>query len=147
MQWVRDLVVLSPQQLGSLLWCGFHPWSGNFHMLQAQHSSTSPQKRINLATSNRKLDLQASLSQNIFKCMGADAQGCQASRFWASLGLLCSCCNFKHQESFQSRKKDKGTLPVCFPGSSSHLSPIGQNWSRGLAHQQGRLGKLRARLP
>ena len=31
MQWVKDLA-LSLQQLGSLLWHGFDPWSGNFHM-------------------------------------------------------------------------------------------------------------------
>ena len=31
-QWVKDLV-LSLQQLGSLLRHGFDPWSGNFHML------------------------------------------------------------------------------------------------------------------
>ena len=34
-QWLKDLV-LSLQQLGSLLWCGFHLWPGNFHILQAQ---------------------------------------------------------------------------------------------------------------
>ena len=26
--------VLSLQWLGSLLWCGFHPWPRNFHMLR-----------------------------------------------------------------------------------------------------------------
>ena len=34
-QRVKDLA-LSLQQLGSLLWCGFDPWHGNFHLLQAQ---------------------------------------------------------------------------------------------------------------
>lgn len=33
-QQVRDLASL--QQLGSLLWLGFEPWSGNFHMSQAR---------------------------------------------------------------------------------------------------------------
>ena len=32
-QWVKDLV-LSLLWLRSLLWPGFHPWSGNFHMLK-----------------------------------------------------------------------------------------------------------------
>ena len=31
-EWVRGLV-LSLQQLALLLWCGFNPWSGNFHIL------------------------------------------------------------------------------------------------------------------
>ena len=30
-QWVKALV-LSLKWLGSLLWCGFDPWFGNFHM-------------------------------------------------------------------------------------------------------------------
>ena len=34
-QWVKNLV-LSLQQLGSLLWHGFHPWPRNFHIPQAQ---------------------------------------------------------------------------------------------------------------
>ena len=34
-QWFRDLA-LWLQQLGSLLWGRFDPWSGNFHMLQVQ---------------------------------------------------------------------------------------------------------------
>ena len=29
--WVKHLA-LSLQQLGSLLWCGLDPWSGNFHV-------------------------------------------------------------------------------------------------------------------
>ena len=32
-QWVKDLA-LSLQQLGSLLWCGFDLWPGNFYVLQ-----------------------------------------------------------------------------------------------------------------
>ena len=32
-QWIKDLV-LSLQQPGSLLWCEFHLWLGNFHLLQ-----------------------------------------------------------------------------------------------------------------
>ena len=31
-QWVKVLA-LSLQHLGSLLWFGFNPWSGNFHIL------------------------------------------------------------------------------------------------------------------
>ena len=31
MQQVKDLA-FSQQQFGSLLWHGFDPWSGNFHM-------------------------------------------------------------------------------------------------------------------
>ena len=38
-QWVKD-PVLSLQQLGSLLGCGFDPWPRNFHMLQ-----TWPEKK------------------------------------------------------------------------------------------------------
>ena len=34
-QWVKDVVVLL-QQLRSLLWHGFNPWPGNYHMLWAQ---------------------------------------------------------------------------------------------------------------
>ena len=34
-QQVKDLV-LSLQQLGSLLWCGFDPWPRNFHMSREQ---------------------------------------------------------------------------------------------------------------
>ena len=34
-QWIKDLVV-SLQQLGSLLQCSFDPWPGNFHMPWAQ---------------------------------------------------------------------------------------------------------------
>ena len=37
-QRVKDLV-LSLQWLGSLLWCGFHPWPRNFHMLWVQPKS------------------------------------------------------------------------------------------------------------
>ena len=33
-QWVQDLAS-SLLQLGSLLWRGFDPWPGNFHMPQA----------------------------------------------------------------------------------------------------------------
>ena len=33
-QWIKDLV-LSLQQLGLLLWCGFDPWPGYFHVLKA----------------------------------------------------------------------------------------------------------------
>ena len=33
LQWVRD-PALSLQCLGLLLWCGFDPWPGNFHMPQ-----------------------------------------------------------------------------------------------------------------
>ena len=29
--WIMDLM-LSLQQFGSLLWCGFDPWQGKFHM-------------------------------------------------------------------------------------------------------------------
>ena len=32
MQWVKD-PPLSPQRLGSMLWCGLDPWPGNFQML------------------------------------------------------------------------------------------------------------------
>ena len=34
-QWVKD-PVLSLQWLRSLLWRGFNPWPGNFHMLRVQ---------------------------------------------------------------------------------------------------------------
>ena len=34
-RWVKDLV-LSLLWLWSLLWHGFNPWPGNFHMLQVQ---------------------------------------------------------------------------------------------------------------
>ena len=33
-QWVKNLA-WSLQCLGSLLWCGFDPWPGNFHMPRA----------------------------------------------------------------------------------------------------------------
>ena len=36
---------LSLQQPGSLLWHGFDPWPGNFHMTQAQHP---PPKKIEI---------------------------------------------------------------------------------------------------
>ena len=39
-QWVKDLV-LSLQHLESLLWLGFVPWLGNFHILQ----QPPPQKK------------------------------------------------------------------------------------------------------
>ena len=42
-QRVEDPALLL-QQLGSLLWWGFDPWSGNFHMLQAC-APPPPQKR------------------------------------------------------------------------------------------------------
>ena len=35
-QWVKELALL--QQLGSLLWRGFDPWPGNFHVPQAQQT-------------------------------------------------------------------------------------------------------------
>ena len=39
-QWVKDLV-LPLQQLRLLLWCRFHPWPGNSHMLQVQPTTPS----------------------------------------------------------------------------------------------------------
>ena len=47
-QWVKDLV-LSLQQLRSLLWCGFHPWPRNFCMLWVQ-----PKKQTNKQTNKQK---------------------------------------------------------------------------------------------
>ena len=38
-QWVKD-PVLSRQQLGSLLWHRFIPWSGNFHMSRTRPKPT-----------------------------------------------------------------------------------------------------------
>ena len=35
MQWVKD-PALSLEWLGLLLWCWFHLWPGNFHMLWVQ---------------------------------------------------------------------------------------------------------------
>ena len=37
-------LVVSPQRLGLLLWHGFDPWPGNFHMLQVQLNKTKQTK-------------------------------------------------------------------------------------------------------
>ena len=42
-QHVKD-PALSLQQLGSLLWHGFAPWPGNFHMLQMQPKKKQKKK-------------------------------------------------------------------------------------------------------
>ena len=44
-QWVKD-PVLSLQQLGSLLRCGFDPWPRNFHMLQLQPKRQNKTKTL-----------------------------------------------------------------------------------------------------
>ena len=49
MHQVKD-PVLSLQWLGSLLWCRFNPWPGNFHMPWAQ-----PKKKKNLAPKEKKV--------------------------------------------------------------------------------------------
>ena len=43
-QWVKDLA-LSLQQLRSLLWGGFNPWLGKFHMPQVQ---TKKKKKVHI---------------------------------------------------------------------------------------------------
>ena len=43
-QQVKD-PALSLLGLGSLLWCGFHPWPGNFHMPWAQPKRTKERKK------------------------------------------------------------------------------------------------------
>ena len=45
-QWLKDLV-LSLQQLKSLLWCGFDPWPWNFHKLPgaAKNKQTNKQRK------------------------------------------------------------------------------------------------------
>ena len=45
-QQVKDLA-LSPQQLGSVPWCGFDLWPGNFHMLQTWPKKRKKQKKNN----------------------------------------------------------------------------------------------------
>ena len=42
-QWVKDLA-WSLLWLGSLLWCRFKPWLGNFHMLWAQPKKKKKKK-------------------------------------------------------------------------------------------------------
>ena len=42
----KDLV-LSLQRLGLLLWCGFKPWPGNFHVLQMQPKKKKKREREN----------------------------------------------------------------------------------------------------
>ena len=44
-QWIKDLV-LSLQPPGSLLWCGFDSWPGNFHMLRAQPKRKKKKKKV-----------------------------------------------------------------------------------------------------
>ena len=46
-QQIKDLA-LSLQQLVWLLWCGFNPWPGNFHMLPAQ-----PKKKKKVIKENK----------------------------------------------------------------------------------------------
>ena len=41
---VKDLA-LSLQQLGWLLWCGFNPWPGNFHLPHAIGMAKKKKKR------------------------------------------------------------------------------------------------------
>ena len=43
-QWVKDLA-WSLLWLGSLLWCRFKPWLGNFHMLWAQPKKKKKKKK------------------------------------------------------------------------------------------------------
>lgn len=49
-QWVKDLV-LSLQQLGMLLWHGFHPWPGTFHMPWVQ-----PKKKLLVSHSHSEFN-------------------------------------------------------------------------------------------
>ena len=42
-QWVKD-PMLSLQPLRSLLWHGFNPWSGNFHLAWAQSKKQKMKK-------------------------------------------------------------------------------------------------------
>ena len=42
-RWVED-PVLSLQWLGLLLWCGFHPWPGTFHMPRVQPKKKKKKK-------------------------------------------------------------------------------------------------------
>ena len=54
-QWVKD-PVLSLQWLGLLLWGGFHPWPGKFHMPWVQHPPPPhPQIRNRLTGIGSKL--------------------------------------------------------------------------------------------
>ena len=58
-QWIKDLA-LSLQCLGSLLWLGFNPWSGNFHMLQVgektpNHNNLPTPNSRHLTTENTKM--------------------------------------------------------------------------------------------
>ena len=50
-QQVKD-PVLSLQQLGLLLWCGFNPWPGNFHMPWVQKKKKKKKFPGNLITIN-----------------------------------------------------------------------------------------------
>ena len=52
MQWFKDLA-LSLYQFRLLLWPGFGPWPGNFHMLWAQ-----PKKKKDLTSENGLLNWQ-----------------------------------------------------------------------------------------
>ena len=45
-QWVKD-PVLSLQRLGSLLWCGFNPWPGKFHISWAHTARGKKKKKSN----------------------------------------------------------------------------------------------------
>ena len=43
-QWVRDLVVVIVAAR-LLLWCGFNPWLGNFHMLWVRPEKKKKKKK------------------------------------------------------------------------------------------------------
>ena len=44
-QWVKNLA-LSLQRLRVLLWCGFDPWPGNFHMPRAWPKKREKKKKL-----------------------------------------------------------------------------------------------------
>ena len=68
---------------GSLLWQGFSPWPGNFHMLQVQPKQTNKQTLIMGQCPLRTCNQRSNFSQRVWQIFSLHyLDNCQVSHIW-----------------------------------------------------------------